>query len=130
MSIELVILSNHVILCYLLLQPLVFPSIKVFSSQSALCIRWPKYWSLSFSISISNEYPGLISFRIGWFDLLTVQQTLLKSLLQHRNLKATIILCLAFFRVQILYSYITTEKSNINLFIESQLHIRYNVFWC
>ena len=85
MSIESVMLSNHLILCPpLLLLPSIFPSIRVFSNESVLCIRWPKYWSLSFSISPSNEYPGLISFRIDWFDLLEVQGTL-KSILQHHN---------------------------------------------
>ena len=88
MSIELVMPSNHLILCLpLLLLPSIFPSISVFSNESALCIRWPKYWSFSFSISPSNDYSGLISFRIDWFGLLEVQGTL-KSLLQHHNLKA------------------------------------------
>ena len=88
MSIESVMPSNHLILCHpLLLPPSVFPSIRVFSNESGLPIRWPKYWSFSFSISLSNEYSGLISFRIGWLDLLTVQGTL-KSLLQHHSSKA------------------------------------------
>ena len=87
MSIELVRPSNHLILCHpLLLLPSIFPSIRVFSNESALCIRWPKYWSFSFNISPSNEHPGLISFRMDWLDLLTVQGTL-KSLLQHHNSK-------------------------------------------
>ena len=91
MSIELVIPSNHLILyCPLLLLPSICPSLRVFSSESALCIRWPKYWSFRFSISPSNEYSGLISFRIDWFDLLTVQGTL-KSLLQHHSSKASIL---------------------------------------
>ena len=90
MSIELVMPSNHLLLCHpLLLLPSVFPSIRVFSNESVLCIRWPKYWSFSFSISPSNEYSGLISFRIDWLDLLAVQETL-KSILQHHSGKATI----------------------------------------
>ena len=94
MSIESVMPSSHLILCHpLLLLPSVFPSIKVFSNESVLCIRWPKYWSFSFSISPSNEYSGLISFRIDWFDLLAVQGTL-KSL-QHHNLKALVLPCSA-----------------------------------
>src|SRR5574337_889466 len=101
MSIELVIPSNHLILyCPLLLLPSIFPSLRVFSSESALCIRWPKYWSFRFSISPSNEYSGLISFRIDWFDLLTVQGTL-KSLLQHHSSKASILRRSAFFIVQL-----------------------------
>ena len=95
MSIELVMPSNHLILCHsLLLLPSIFPSIRVFSNESALCIRWPKYWSFSFSISPSNEYSGLISFSIHWFDLLAVQATF-KSLLQHYSSKASILLCSA-----------------------------------
>ena len=96
-SIKLVMPSNHLILCHpLLLPPSLFPSISVFSNESALCIRWPKYWSFSFSISPSNEHPGLISFRIDWLDLLAVQRTL-KSLLQHHSSKASILWCSAFF---------------------------------
>ena len=103
MSIESVMLSDHVMFCCpLLLLPSVFPSIRVFSSESALCIRWPKYWSYSFSISPFYEYSGLISFRIGWCDLLAVQGTL-KSLLQHHSSKASILQCLAFFVVQLSY---------------------------
>ena len=95
MSIESVMPSNHLILCHpLLLLPSVFPSIRVFSNESALCIRWPKYWSLSFSISPSSEYSGLISFRMDWLDLLAVQGTL-KSLLQHHSSKASILWCSA-----------------------------------
>ena len=91
MSIQSVMPSNHLILCHpLLLLPLIFPSIRVFSNESALCIRWPKYWIFSFSISSSSEYSGLISFRIDWFDLLAVQGTL-ESLLQHHSLKASIL---------------------------------------
>ena len=98
MYIESVMPSIHLILCHpLLLLPAIFSSIRVFSSQSALHIRWPKYWRFSFSISPSNEYSGLISFRIDWFHLLAVQGTI-KSLLQHHNLKASILPCLAFFR--------------------------------
>ena len=92
MSIELVMSSNHLILCCPLLLPSLFPSIRVFSKESALHIRWPKYWSFSFSISPSNEYSGLISLRMDWFDLLAVQGTL-KSLLQHQSLKASILWC-------------------------------------
>ena len=103
MSIESVMLSNHLILCYpLLLLPSIFSSIRVFSSELALHIRWPKSWSFSFSISPSSEYSGLISFRIDWFDLLAVWGTL-KSLLQHHNSKASILQCSAFFMVQLSY---------------------------
>ena len=99
MSIELMMPSNHLILSHpLLLLPLIFPSIRVFSNESALHIRWAKYWSFSFSISPSNEYSGLISFRMDWLDLLDVQGTL-KSLLQHHSSKATILQCSAFFTV-------------------------------
>ena len=101
MSIKLVIPSNHLILCrHLLLLPSIFPSIRVFSNESDLRIRWPKYWSFSFNISPSNEHPGLISFRMDWLDLLAVQGTL-KSLLQHHSSKASIFQCSAFFVVQI-----------------------------
>ena len=110
MSIESVIPSNHLILCHLLLLPLIFPSIRVFSSESVLSIRWPKYWSFSFSISPSNEYSGLISFRIDWLDLLAVQGTL-KSLLQHHTSKASILQCSAFFIVQLSHPYMTTGKA-------------------
>ena len=110
MYIELVMSSNHVILCHpLLLLPLIFPSIRVFSNELALDIRWPKYWSFSFSISPSNEYSELISFRIDWFDLLAVQGTL-KSLLQHQSSKASILQHSAFFMLQILHPYMTTGK--------------------
>ena len=105
------ILSNHLILCRpLLLLPSVFPSIRVFSNESVLCIRWPKFWSFSFSISLSNEYSGLISFRIDWFDLLGVQGTL-KSLLQHHSLKASVLWRSAFFIVQLSHPYMTTGKT-------------------
>ena len=101
MSIESVTPSNHLILCRpLLLLPSIFPSIRVFSNESALCIRWPRYWSFSFNISPSNEDPGLISFRMDWLDLLVVQETL-KSLLQHHSSKASILQCSAFFIVQL-----------------------------
>ena len=101
MSIELVMPPNHLILYRpLLLLPSIFPKIRVSSNESALCIRWPKYWNFSFSISPSNEYPGLISFRIDWFDLLAVQGTL-KSLLQHHSSKASILKHSAFFMVQL-----------------------------
>jgi len=111
MSIELMMPSNHLIpYCPLLLLPSIFPSIKVFSSESALHIRWPNYWSFSFSLSPSNEYSGLISFRIDWFDLFAVQGTL-KSLLQHHNLKASILQHSAFFMVQLSCLYMTTGKT-------------------
>ena len=102
--------SNHLILCHPLLLPSIFPSIRVFSNESALCIRWPKYWSFSFSISPSNEHSGLISFRIDSLDLPAVQGTL-KSLLQHRSSKASIFLCSAFFIVQLSHPYMTTGKA-------------------
>ena len=111
MSIESVMPSNHLILCCaLLLLPSIFPSIRIFSNESVLHIRWPKYWSFSFSISPFNEYSGLISFRIDWLDLLAVQGTL-KSLLQHHSLKASILWLSAFFRVQLSHLYIITGKT-------------------
>ena len=111
MSIESVMPSNHLILCRpLLLPPSVFPSIRDFSSESVLLIRWPKYWSFSFNISPSNEYSGLISFRINWLDLLAVQGTL-KSLLQQHSTKASILRRSAFFRVQLSHPYMTTGKT-------------------
>ena len=110
MSIKSVMPSNHLILCRPLLLPLIFPSIKVFSSESVLRIRWPKCWSFSFSMSPSNEYSGLISFRIDWFDLLAVQGTL-KSLLQHHSSKASILWRSAFFMVQLSHPYNTTDIS-------------------
>ena len=110
MSIEIVTPSNHLILCHpLLLLPSIFPSIRVFSNESALCIRWPKYWSFSFNISPSNEHPGLI-FRMDWLDFLAVQGTL-KSLLQHHSSKASILQRSAFFTVQLSHSYMTTGKT-------------------
>ena len=109
--IESVMPSYHLILCHpFLLLPLVFPSIRVFSKESALCIRWPKYWSFNFSISPSNEYSGLISFRMDWLDLLAVQGTL-KSLLQHHSSKASILRCSAFLMVQLSHPYMTTGKT-------------------
>ena len=104
-------LSNYLILCHpFLLLPSIFPSIGVFSNKSVLCIRWPEYWSFSLSISPSNEYSGLISFRIYWFDLLAVQGTL-KSLLQHHSSKASILWRSAFFVVQLLHPYMTVGKT-------------------
>ena len=111
MSIELVMQSNHFILYRpLLLLPSIFPSTRVFSNESALRIRWPNYWSFSFSISPSNEHPGLISFRMDWLDLLAVQGTL-KILLQHHSSKASILQCTAFFIVQLSHPYMTTGKT-------------------
>ena len=108
MSIESAMPSNHLLLCRpFLLPPSIFPSIRVFSNESALHIRWPKYWSLSFSISPSNEYSGLISFRMDWLDLLAVQGTL-KSLLQHHSSKASLLWRSTFFIVQLSHSYVTT----------------------
>ena len=110
MSIESVMPSNHLILCCpLLLLPSIFPSIRVFSNESALCIRWPEYWSFSLSISPSNEHPGQIFFRMDWLDLLAVQGTL-KSLLQHHSSQASILQCSAFFTVQFSHPYMTTGK--------------------
>ena len=111
MSIESVIPSNHLILCHpLLLPPSIFPSIRIFSSESFICIRWPKYWSFSFSISPSNEYSGLISSRKDWLDLRAVQGTL-KSLLQHHSSKASILRHSAFFLVHLSHPYMTTGKT-------------------
>ena len=110
-SIESVMLSNHLILCGpLLLLPSIFPSIRVFSNESVLCIRWPKDWSFSFSISPSGEYSGLISFRMDWLDLLAVQGTPL-SLLQHHNSKTSILQPSAFFMIQLPHPYLTTGKT-------------------
>ena len=111
MSIDSVMPSNHLILCHpLLLLPLIFPSIRVFSNESALCIRWPKYWIFSFCISLSNEHSGLISLRMDWLDLLAVPGTL-KSLLQHHSSKASLLQHSAFFIVQLSHPYITTGKT-------------------
>ena len=110
MSIKSVIPSKNLILCHpLLLLPPIFPSMRVFSNKSVLHIRWPKCWSFSFSISLSNEYSGLISFRMDWLDLLAVQGTL-KSLLQHHSSKASVLWCSAFFIVQLSHPYVTTGK--------------------
>ena len=110
MSIELVMPSNHLILCCSLLPPSMFPSIRVFPNESALHIRWTKYWSFSFSISLSNEHSELIYFRMDWLDLLAVQGTL-KSLLQHHSSKVSILWCSAFFIVQLSHAYMTTGKT-------------------
>ena len=111
MSIELVVPSNYLILCHpFLLLPSIFPSIRIFSSESTLCIRWPKYWRFSFSISPSNEHPGMTSFRMDWLDLLAVQETL-KSLLQHHSSKASIFWCSAFFIDKLSHPYMTTGKT-------------------
>ena len=111
MSVELMMLSNHLILCYpFLLLPSIFPSIRGFSNESALHIMWPEYWSFSFSISPSNEYSGLISFRIDWFDLLAAQRTL-QSVLQHHNLKASILWCPVFFMIQLSHQYVTAVET-------------------
>ena len=110
MSIESVMTSSHLILCRPLLLPSIFPSIRVFSNESALRMRWPKYWSLSFNISPYNEHPGLFSFRMDWLDLLAVQATF-KSLLQHHSSKASILWRSAFFTVQLSHPYMTTGKT-------------------
>ena len=130
MSTESVMPSNHFILrSPLLLLPLIFPSIRVFSNESALCIRWPKYWSFSYSISPSNEYSVLISFRIDWFDLLAVQGTL-KSLLQHHSSKASTLRHLAFFfLVQLSHPYMTTGKTRaltIRTFVGKVMSLLFN----
>ena len=121
--------SNHLTFCCpLLFLPSIFPSISVFSSQSALCIRWPKYWSFRFSISPSNEYSGMISFRTDWFDL-AVQWTL-KSLVQHNSLKASILRCSAFFMVQLSHPYMTTGKTialTIQTFVDKVMSLLFNV---
>ena len=126
MSIELVMPSKHMILCHpLLLLPSIFASIKVFLNELALHIMWSKYWSFSFSISLSNEYSVLISFKIDWFDLLVVQGTL-KSLLQYHNLKASVLQCSAFFMVQLSHPYLTTGKTiavNVTLFGKQSLQM-------
>ena len=102
--------NHHILCCPLLLLPSIFPSIRVLSNESALCIRWPKYWSVTFNISPSNEHPELISFRMDWLDLLAVQGTL-KSLLQHHSSKPSILWCSAFFNVQLSHPYMTTGKT-------------------
>ena len=121
MSIESVMPSNHLILCCpLLLLPSIFPSIRVFSNKLALCIRWPKYWSFCFSISPSNEYSGLISFKTDWLDLFAVQGTL-KSLLQHHILKVSVLRHSAFFMVQLSHPYVTTGKTKASTIDMSKL---------
>ena len=130
MSIELVMPFNHLILCHpLLLLPSIFPSIWVFSNESALCIRWPKYCSFSFNISPSKEHPGLISFRMDWLDLLAVQWTL-KSLLQHHSSKASIPRCSAFFIVQLSHPYMITGKtiaSTRQTFVDKVMSLLFNM---
>ena len=130
MSIESVIPSNHLILSHpLLLLPSIFPSIRVFSNESVLPIRWPKYWSFSFNISPTNEYPGLISFKMDWLDLLAVEGTL-KSLLQHHSSKASILWCSAFFIVQLSHPYMTTGKNialSKQIFVGKVMSLIFNV---
>ena len=129
MSIELVMFANHLVLCHsLLLLPTIFPSIRVFSNESDPSTRWPKNWSFSFSISPSNEYSGLISLRINWFDLLAVQGTL-KSLLQHHNLKASILWPSAFFMVELSHLYITTGKTKAfyTIFVSKVMSLLFNM---
>ena len=122
--------SNHLILCRpLLLLPSIIPIIRVFSNESALRIRWPKYWSLSFNIIPSNEHPGLISFRMDWLDLLAVQGTL-KSLLQHHSSKASILQCSAFFTVQLSHPYMTTGKTialTRRTFVDNVMSLLFNM---
>ena len=129
MSIESVMPSNHLILCHpLLCLPSIFPSIRVFSNELALCIRWPKVWSFSFSVNPSNEYSGLISFRLDWLDLLSVQGTL-KGLLQYHSLKASILQCWAVFMVQVLHPYMTTGKTvalTIQTFVSKMISLLFN----
>ena len=128
MSIKLVMPSNHLILCLPLL-PSIFSRIRVFFSESVLCIRWPRFWSFSFSISLSNEYSGLIFFRIGWFDLFAVQGTL-KSLFQHHSSKVSILLCSAFFMVQLSHLHMTTGKSialTIWTFVSKMMSLLFNM---
>ena len=130
MSTEAVMPSSHLILCHpLLLQPSIFPSIRVFTNESALPIRWPKFWSFSFNNSPSNEYPGLISFRMDWLYLLSVQRTL-KSFLQHHSSKASIIWCSAFFIIQLLHPYMTTGKTIVlsrQTFVGKVMSLRFNM---
>ena len=130
MSIELVMPSKHLILCPpLLLPPSVFPSIRVFSNESVLRIRWPKDWSFSFNISPSNEHSGLISFRMDWLDLLAVQETL-KSFLQHHSSKASILQCSAFFIIQFLHPYMTTGKTialTRQTFVDKAMSLLFNM---
>ena len=132
MSVESVMPSNHLILCHLLLlPPSIFPSIRVFSNESVLRIRWPKDWSFNFNINPSNEYSGLISFRMEWFDLLAVQGTL-KSLLQHCGSKASILQCSAFFIVQFSHPYMTTGKTialTIRNFVGKVMSLLFNMLF-
>ena len=129
MSIESMMPSNHLILChFLLLLASIFPSIRVFSSESVVHIKGPKYWSFSLSISPSNEYSGLISFRIDWFDLLDVQGTL-TSLLQHHNSKASILQCSTFFLIQFSHPHVTTGKTialTIRIFVSKMMFLPFN----
>ena len=129
-SIQSVMPSNYLILCRsLLLLPSIFPSIRAFSNESALCIRWPKYWSFSFNISPSNEHPGLISFRMDWLDLLAVQGTL-KSLLQHQSSKASILQRSAFFIVQLSHPYMTSGKTIVltrRTFVDKVMSLLFNM---
>ena len=129
MSTELVMPSNHLILCHpLLLLPSIFPSIRVFSNESALRVRWPKYWSFSFNMIPSNEYSGLISFRMDWLDLLAVQGTL-KSLLQHHSSKASILRHSAFFIVQLSHPHMTTGKTialTRRTFVNKEMSLLFN----
>ena len=130
MFIESVMPSNHLILCRpLLLLPSIFPSIRVFSNESVLYIRWPQFWSFSFNINPTNEHPGLIFFRMGWLDLLAVQGTL-KSLLQHHSSKASILLCTAFFIVQFSHPYMTTRKTTAltrQTFVDKVMSLIFNM---
>ena len=130
MSIELVMLYNHLILCRpLLFLPSIFPCIRFFLTELALHTRWPKYWSISFSISPSNEYSGLISFRTAWFDLLAVQGTL-KSLLQHHSWKTSILGCTTFFIVQLSHPYMTTGKTTAlirGIFVSKVMSLLFNM---
>ena len=130
MAIELMKLSNHLIFCHpLFFLPSIFPSLKVFSSDSALCIQWPEYWSFSFSISPSNEYSGLISFRIDWFELLAVQGTR-ESPLEHHNSKASILQCSAFFMFQLSHPYMTNGKYialTIQTFVGKVMSLLFNI---
>ena len=129
MSIESVMSSNHLIFCLLLLLPSVFASIRVFSNESVLCIKWPEYWSFSFSISPSSEYSGPISFRIDWLDLLAVQGTL-KNFLQHHSSEASILQRSAFFQVQLSHPYMTTGKTiplTIWTFVDKVMSLLFNM---
>ena len=122
--------SNHLILCrHLLFPPSLFPSLRVFSNESVICIRWPKYWSFSFNISPSNEHSGLISFRMNWLDLLAVQGTF-KSLLRYHSLKASILQCSAFFIVQLSHPYMTTGKTKAStklIFVGKVISLLFNM---